>query len=93
MIDSTEKPPVIIYTDHSAAVPISRQTTLNTTSTNKLNLQLVRASQYLSAFNIELRHKAGKTNVVSDALSRLSREDDTKASDERVLDALYQGVD
>ena len=42
MIDSTEKPPAIIYTDHSAAVPISRQTTLNATSTDRLNLRLVR---------------------------------------------------
>ena len=90
MIESNRKPPVIVYTDHSAAVPISKQTSLNTTSTDKLNLRLVRASQYLSAFNLELRHKAGKSNTVPDALSRLPQAIEP-ASDqsEGVLDALH----
>lgn len=91
MIESNRKPPTIIYTDHSAAVPISKQTTLNTTSTDKLNLRLVRASQYLSSFNLELRHKAGKSNTVPDALSRLPQAAKDRASDrsEGVLDALH----
>lgn len=95
MIESNQKPPVIIYTDHSAAVPISKQTTLNTTSTDKLNLRLVRASQYLSAFNLELRHKAGKSNTVPDALSRLPQASKAPSSDESegALDALYGHVD
>ena len=90
MIESSLRPPVVVYTDHSAAVPISKQTTLNTTSTDKLNLRLVRASQYLSAFNLELRHKAGKSNTVPDALSRL-QQTSTSISDcsEGALDALY----
>ena len=37
LIESSECPPTIIYTDHSAAVPISRQTSLTTSSTDKLN--------------------------------------------------------
>ena len=37
----------VIYTDHSAAISIVRQTSLNTTSTEKLNLRLIRASEYL----------------------------------------------
>ena len=44
MIEASETPSVIIYTDHSAAVQISRQTTLSTSSIDKLNLRLVRAS-------------------------------------------------
>ena len=71
MVESTKKPPVVVYTDHSAAVPISRQTSLTSSSTDKLNLRLVRASQYLSMFDLSVRHKAGKANVVPDALSRL----------------------
>ena len=71
MIEASEAQPVIIFSDHSAAIQISRQTTLSTSSTNKLNLRLMRASQYLSAFNLSVRHKAGKSNIVSDALSRL----------------------
>ena len=72
MIEFTKLSPAIIYTDHSAAVSIFKQTTLATSSIDKLNLRLVRASQYLFSFNIAVRHKAGKFNVVSDALSRLS---------------------
>ena len=89
MIESNRKR-VTVYTDHSAAVPISKQTSLNTTSTDKLNLRLVRASQYLSSFNLELRHKAGKSNTVPDALSRLPQtKDRTSDQSEGVLDALH----
>ena len=64
--------PTIIYTDHSAAIDIVRQSSINTTSTEKLNLRLIRASEYLQRFRIELRHKPGKTNIVPNALSRLA---------------------
>lgn len=94
MIESNQKPPTIIYTDHSAAVPISRQTTLNSTSTDKLNLRLVRASQYFSSFNLELRHKAGKSNTVPDALSRLPQATVAPPDQsEGALDALYGSID
>ena len=95
MIESSQKPPVIIYTDHSAAVPISRQTSLNTSSTDKLNLRLVRASYYLSSFNLELRHKAGKSNTVPDALSRLPQttEAPPDGSGEGVLDSLFHAAE
>ena len=92
MIESSSVPPVIIYTDHSAAVPISRQTTLTTSSTDKLNLRLVRASQYLSSFDLSVRHKTGKSNVVPDALSRLpsnSSVSGSPKSQEGILDVLY----
>lgn len=71
IIESSKYPPIVIYTDYSAAVPISRQTTLTISSTDKLNLRLIRASQYLSSFNIAVRHKSGKLNTVPNALSRL----------------------
>ena len=80
----------VIYTDHSAAVPISRQTSLSSSSTDKLNLRLVRASQYLSQFDLVVKHKSGKSNVVPDALSRLRaavRKD--HESPDGVLDALF----
>ena len=44
MVESTKKPPVVVYIDHLAAVPISRQTSLTSSSIDKLNLRLVRAS-------------------------------------------------
>ena len=72
MIDSFKQSLTIIYIDHSAAVFIFRQTTLVTFNTNKLNLRLIRASQYLFNFNIVIRHKTDKVNIVSNALFRLS---------------------
>ena len=90
MIDSTEKSPTIIYTDHSAAIPISRQTSLTTSSTDKLNLRLVRASQYLSSFNLAIRHKSGASNIVPDALSRLQGLPDLPVGEKAdILDCLY----
>lgn len=62
----------IIYTDHSAAVAIVRQTSLNTTSTEKLNLRLIRASEYLQRFRLDVRYKPGKINIIPDTLSRLA---------------------
>ena len=88
MIESTEMPSIIIYTDHSAAVSISRQTTLTTFSTNKLNLRLVRASQYLSGFNLFICHKIDKSNVILDALSKLQA-DVTFIEKIDVLKSLY----
>ena len=84
MIETSEHP-VVIYTDHSATVQIAKQTSLSTSSTDKLNLRLVRASQYLSQYNLDIRHKSGKTNVVPDALSRLPGEP-TPQEDTGILD-------
>ena len=89
MIESTKVPPIIVYTDHSAAVSISKQTSLITFSTNKLNLRLVRASQYLSGFELAIRHKAGKANIVSDALSRLKNDTIVKEQEPSILNVLY----
>ena len=62
---------MIIYTDYSAVMSISWQISLLLLSINKLNLHLVQASQYLLQFNLKVRHKAEKSNIVSDALSYL----------------------
>ena len=70
LIDNSPMP-TIIYTDHSATVGIVQQTTLTTSSVDKLNLRLIRASQYLSQFRLDVRHRPGKQHVVPDALSRL----------------------
>lgn len=64
---------IIIFTDHSATTEITRQTTLSSSSTDRMNLRLVRASQYASQFELDVRWRPGKQNVVPDALSRLLR--------------------
>ena len=80
--------PTIIYIDHSTVIDIVRQSNINTTSTKKLNLRLIRASKYLQRFRIELRHKADKTNIVPDALSRLtSRSHRSEPDSSSILDA------
>ena len=78
----------IIYTDHSAAVQLVRQTSLNTASVEKLNLRLIRVFEYLQRFRIEVRYKPGKSNIVPDALSRLASRDYCSSSNESELDAL-----
>ena len=62
---------IVVYTDHSATVDIAKAS-LTTTSTIHLNLRLVRASQYLQQFDLDVRHKPGKLNVILDALSCLA---------------------
>ena len=87
-------PNTVIYTDHGAALGISKQTTMSTSSTAKLNLRLVRASEYIQRFrNLEFRHKPGKQHIVPDALSRLRSSNiginDANSNSEGELDALY----
>ena len=89
MIESSECLSTIIYIDHSAAVSISRQTSFTTFSTDKLNLRLIKASQYLSEFNLQVRHKVDKSNIVSNVFFRLQANvTTTKKVD--VLKAFYE---
>ena len=72
MVESS-KNPVIIQTDHSAILDLMRQSSITTTtSTMRLNVRLIRASQFLRQFQLDVRHKPGKDHVVPDALSRLA---------------------
>jgi hypothetical protein len=93
-VEASTKPP-IVFTDHSAATSIVRQTSLSSSNTDKLNLRLVRASQYLSQYQLDVRHKPGKQNLVPDALSRLRHDLQSIQSshkmenEEGTLDALY----
>jgi len=59
MMESS-KLPTRIYTDHRASLGIAKQTSLGTASTEHSNLRLVRASEYIQRFNIELCHKEVK---------------------------------
>ena len=50
---------------------------------------MIRASEYLQRFHIEIRHKPGKANIVPDTLSRLaSRDYESKDSYNSELDTL-----
>ena len=54
--------PVVVYSDHNPLVFLSQM--------RNSNQRLMRWSLLLQDFNIEIRHKKGKDNVIADALSR-----------------------
>jgi len=63
----------IIHTDHVAVRHIAHTTTLKTSSPERANMRLIRGSQYLSQFRLDVRYRPGRDNVVADTLSRLKR--------------------
>lgn len=67
----SRKKAMTIFTDYSAVTFIAKQIDLNITSVEKLNLQLIWASQYLLQFNLHVIYRPGKIYLVPDALSRL----------------------
>lgn len=71
MIKSSRQP-TVVYTDHASTVGISTQTSINTVALERLNLRLIRASQYIQQFRLQVFHRPGKSNTVADALSRLT---------------------
>ncbi len=73
IMKSTLRLLTIIYINHAVAVTIAKQTSLITANTDKLNLRLIQASQYLSIFQLNIRHKTDKANIMLDALFRLLR--------------------
>ena len=84
----------IVYTDHAVIVLITWQTNLTTTTaTNKLNLHIIRPSEYLQQFNLDVRHKPGQTHIIPNALSCLaSRKDTARSTNKGELDALVATV-
>ena len=72
MVESS-KNPTRVQTDHSAILDIFKQSCIvSTTSTMRMNVRLVRASQFLRQFRLEVTHKPGKEHILPDALSRLA---------------------
>jgi hypothetical protein len=60
-----------IFTNHGVIIGIVKQKSIETESIKRSNLLLVRASNYLQSFNLEITHKPGIEHVVLDVLSRL----------------------
>ena len=89
IIESTELP-TIIYIDYSITIDIARQATLSTTLINRLNLRLIRASDYIQRFSLTLKHIPSKTNIILDVLSRLEIMNELPTNPENLeLDALF----
>ena len=62
----------VVYTDHKANIGLAKATSMTTSSTDKLNLHLIQASEYLQRFNLDIRHKPRKQHIVPDTLSHLA---------------------
>jgi hypothetical protein len=71
LIESSRNQLTIIFTNHSTLTEIIRQTSLSTFNIDKLNLRLVKVSQYLSTLSLDIRIKSEKFHIISNALSRL----------------------
>ena len=61
----------IIYTDHDVALKIIKQILLIISFIDKLNFRLMRASDCLQHFNLNIRHKFKKQYIISDILFKL----------------------
>ena len=48
---------IVIYIDHDVVLKIVKQITFITLSTNKLNLRLIKAFDYVQRFNLKIRYK------------------------------------
>ena len=87
----TKKSLIVIYIDYFIIVLIFRQINLIISNITKFNLRLMRVSQYLSIFDFFIRHKTNKTNIVFNALSRLSKFFITITKDDsKILKILYE---
>jgi hypothetical protein len=91
LIQSSEKS-VIIQIDHVVIMNICKQISITSiNSAMRMNLRLVRTSQFLSQFsNLKIRHKSEKYHLILDALSRLQSMNKKDLSDDHVeLDELF----
>ena len=80
----------IVYIDHEVSVEIVNQTSLSTSFIDKLNLRLIRASEYIQRFSLIIRHKSKKLHVVSDVFSRLFTSNKLSSNDdEDEFDVLF----
>ena len=89
MIESSECFSIIIYIDHSTIVSILRQINFITFNTNKLNLRFIKASQYLFSFNLQVKHKIEKFNIIFDVFFRLQADVNTIEKID-VFETLYE---
>ena len=89
LLDSS-KHNTVIQTDHSAILNLLKQKFIvSTTSTMRMNVRLVRASQFLYQFNLDVRYKSNKEHVVPDALFRLASLNRPMNKDHSELNVLF----
>jgi hypothetical protein len=77
--------PVIIYTDYAAITLIMAKGTLHSSNVNRLNIRLIRASQYLSQFELDVRYKSDRQHTLLNAISRLASIAVSKHNSDEIL--------
>lgn len=89
-----QNPEVIVFTDHEAIIAISKMKSLKTTSIDRQNKKLIRASQFLSQYpHITVKHIPGETNVGPDRLSRLKKAEKLSPAEEKMVNLRRQMYD
>ena len=84
---------IVIYINHDVTLDIIKQITFSFSSTNKLNFRLVRVSDYIQRFDLNIRHKSNKSHLVSNVLFKLINLNDSQTSSKEELDAFFTLVD
>ena len=84
-IKNSIKLSVIVFTDYSASIAIIKQISLSLLNINKLNLCLICALQYLSAFFLNIYHKSEKQDIVLNILLHLFRKYNTDTEEDNKL--------
>ena len=72
IVESSQQKSFIIFTNYDVVLNITKQIFLIISSTNKFNLRLIKTSNYIQRFELEIRHKFEKQHIILDALSRLT---------------------
>ena len=82
---------VIVQTDHQTIVNICSQTLITSINfTLRMNIRLIKTSQSLSQFNLNIRYKFDKNHIMFDALSRLANlNTETCSSEHSELNILF----
>lgn len=78
----------IVFIDYATNLSIVNQIKLTSSSTNKLNLRLVRVFIYLFQFQLDIKYRSNKIHTISDILSRLSassKEDNQNLKQSNIL--------
>jgi hypothetical protein len=81
--------PTCIFIDHGVITGIVKQKSMETESIKRSNLLLIRASNYLQSFNLEITYKPGIEHMVLDVFSRLQAAKSQKPTITTELDFDY----
>ncbi len=85
MIEAFQISRVIILTNHALLVGVIAKEQFRSSNVNRLNYRLIRISQYLSQFELELRYKLDKKYILSNAIFRLASRAIFKDDGEEIL--------